>query len=102
MYSENKKRDSGKWSKIFVVNHFLSAKVLPEWRINPGFGTQKKCPFPLNRGVPSTEVRNKYKNHVNIFLGPNFVSLEWTCPLNRDVPNEGFHCNRKAGNEVLN
>ena len=39
MYSENKKRDSGKWSKIIVVNHFLSAKVLPEWRINPGFGT---------------------------------------------------------------
>ena len=26
---------------IFVVSHFLSAKVSPEWRLNPGFGTQK-------------------------------------------------------------
>ena len=28
----------------------------PKWRLNPDFWTQKKCPFPLNRGVPSTEV----------------------------------------------
>ena len=41
---------------IFVASHFLSAKVSPEWRLNLGFGTQKKCPFPLNRGVPSIEV----------------------------------------------
>ena len=27
---------------IFVVSHFLSAKGSPEWRLNPGFGTQKK------------------------------------------------------------
>ena len=32
-------------STIFVVNHFLIAKVTPERRVNPGFGTQKKCPF---------------------------------------------------------
>ena len=25
-----------------VVSHFLSAKVSPEWRLKPGFGTQKK------------------------------------------------------------
>ena len=37
-------------STIFVVR----AKV---W-LNLGFGTQKKCPFPLNRGVPSIEVTN--------------------------------------------
>ena len=40
------------------VSHFLSAKVSPQRRLNPGFGTLKKCPFPdpLNRGVPSIEV----------------------------------------------
>ena len=37
------------------VSHFLIAKVFPECRLNLGFGTQKKCPFPLNRGVPSIE-----------------------------------------------
>ena len=34
-------------STIFVVSQLLSAKVSPEWRLNPGSGTQKKCPFPL-------------------------------------------------------
>ena len=44
-------------SLIFLVSHFWIAKVSPEWRLNLGlFGTQKKCPFPLNRGVPSKEV----------------------------------------------
>ena len=42
-------------SMISVVSHFLSAKVSPEWRLNPGFGTKKKCPFPLNRVGPSIE-----------------------------------------------
>ena len=37
----------------FVVSHFLSAKVTPEWRLNR---TQNNCPFPLNRGVPLIEV----------------------------------------------
>ena len=32
-------------STIFVVNHFLIAKKTPEWRVNPGFATHKKCPF---------------------------------------------------------
>ena len=45
-------------STLFVVSHFLSAKVSPEWRLNPGFRNQKKCPFPLNRGVLSMEVTN--------------------------------------------
>ena len=26
-------------------------------------------------------------DYVNIFLGPNFVSPEWRCPLNRGAPN---------------
>ena len=29
---------------------------LSAWRIQSGFGTQKKSPIPLNRGVPSIEV----------------------------------------------
>ena len=37
---------------LFVVSHLLSTNVSPEWRLNPGFGTQKKCPFPLNGDVP--------------------------------------------------
>jgi len=35
-----------KLSTLFMVSHVLSAWVSPEWRLNPGFGTQKKCPFP--------------------------------------------------------
>ena len=38
-------------SILFVVSHFLSAKLLPEWRLNPGSGTQKECPFLLDGGV---------------------------------------------------
>ena len=58
---------------IFVVSHFLSAKVSPKWRLSPGFRTHKNCPFPLNRGVPSIEATNT-KINVNVFPGPNFVS----------------------------
>ena len=32
-------------STFVVVSHFLSAKVSPEWRLKPGFGTQKKVSF---------------------------------------------------------
>ena len=35
----------------------MSAKVSPEWSLNPGFGTQEKCPFPPNRRFPSVEVQ---------------------------------------------
>ena len=41
-----------KISALFVVSHFLSVEVSPEImevKINPGFRTPKKCPFPLNR-----------------------------------------------------
>ena len=65
---------------IFVVSHIL-------WRLNPGFRTQKKCPFSLIRDVPSTGVTN--------------TKIMWTffqdkilCPLNIGVPKEKFHCIR--------
>ena len=53
-------------STLFVVDHFLIAKVSPEWKLNPAFRALKivslspewRCPF--NRG-------NKYKDYVNIF-----------------------------------
>ena len=45
-------------STIFMVSHLLSAKMSPQSRLNLGFGTQKKCPFPQNRSVPSIEVTN--------------------------------------------
>ena len=65
-------------SKIFVVNHFFSAKVSAEWRLNQGFGTQKNCPFPVNRGIPSTEVtKQRLYDH---FSGTKFVSLNGGVP----------------------
>ena len=42
-----------KISALFEVNDFLSAEVFPavmDVKINPGFWTQKKTPFPLSRG----------------------------------------------------
>ena len=48
-----------------------------EWRLKPGFGTQKKCSFPLNRGVPSIEVTNKKVMYVNIFLGLPWVFRQY-------------------------
>ena len=33
-----------KISALFVVSHFLSPEII-EVKINPGFRTQKKCPF---------------------------------------------------------
>ena len=72
-----------KISTLFVISHILRAKVSPEWWLNSGFGTQKRCPF--NRG-------NRYKDYGNIFPGPNFVPPEWRSLLNRVVPKERFHC----------
>ena len=66
-------------SMIFVVSHFLIAKVSPKWRLNPGFGIQKKCSFPLvNRGVPSIEVANTK-------IMSTFLRDKVLCPLNRGV-----------------
>ena len=41
---------------IFVVSHFLIAKVTPGCRLNSGFWNLNYCPFPLNKDVPSKEV----------------------------------------------
>ena len=65
-----------KISTLFVVSHFLSAKVSSEWRLSLGFGTQKKCFFSLNRGVFSREVSDTKNNYVGVFPEPKFVSLE--------------------------
>ena len=56
----------------------LEAEVSPEWRLNPSFETQKKCPFPLNRGVLSIEVTEE--RLCELFPGTNLVSPEWRCP----------------------
>ena len=69
-----------KLSTLFVVSRFLS--VSPEGRLNPVFGPRKK----VSLGVPSIE-DNGYKDYLNIFLGQNFVSPEWSCPMNKGVPN---------------
>ena len=59
--------------------------------LNPGFGTNTMCPFPLNRGVPSIEVTDT-KAMWTFFQDKIVVCPEWRCPLNRGVPKERFHC----------
>ena len=68
-----------KISTLFVVSHFLSAMVSREWRLNLGFGIQKRGPFPLNRGVPSIEVSD-----TKIMWA--FYRDQSLCPLNEGVP----------------
>ena len=70
-----------------MASHYLISKVFPEWRLNPGFGIKKECPFPLNRGVPSIKITNT-NIYVNIFPGPNFVSLEWRCSFYSGVQRQ--------------
>ena len=72
-----------KISTLFAVCHFSSSKVFRS-------GTQKKCPFPLSRAVPSKEVINT--KIMWAFFQDQILSPEWRCPLNRGVPNERFHC----------
>ena len=47
--------------------------------VNPGFGTKKKGPFSLNRGVPSKEVTNTK-------IMWKFFWDQILCPLSRGVP----------------
>ena len=70
-----------KISALFVVSHGLSAKVSPEWRSNPGFGTQTHL-FSLNRGVPSIEVTDTK-------IMRTFLRDQILFPLNGIVPNKG-------------
>ena len=53
--------------------------MTPEGRLNLGFGTQNKYPFPVNRGVPVIEVTDT-KIMLTFFRG------QILCPLNRGVP----------------
>ena len=64
-------------STLFVVSHFSSTKVSPGRRLKPG--SRKSVPFPLNRGVPSTEV-------TNIKIMWTFFRDQNLCPLNGGVP----------------
>ena len=58
-------------STIFVVSHFWRTFdcYSLDWRLHQVFGTLKKCPFPLNRDVPSLEVTNT--KIMWIYPGPN-------------------------------
>ena len=53
------------------------------------FGDQKKCPFSLNRGVPSVEV-------INTKTMWKFFWDQISCPLNTGVRKERFHRITKA------
>ena len=68
-----------KKSTLIVVSHVLSTKVVPEWRSNTGFGTQNKCPYPVNRGVPSIEITG-----TKIMWA--FFRDQILCPVNGEVP----------------
>ena len=57
--------------------------------VKPGFGDQKKCPFSLNRSVPSIEV-------IDTKIIWAFFWDQISCPLNRGVPRERFHHITKA------
>ena len=67
-------------STLFVVSHFLCAKLSPKWRLNPDFGSQKECPFPLNRGVRSVGVADTK------IMRTLFRDKIILCPLNGGVP----------------
>ena len=79
----------------YCVSHFLtflSAKVFPEWKLNPGFGTQKKCFFPLNKSIPSVEVTNT--KILWTFFRDQILS-----PLNGAVP--WIEVSQRRGSTVL-
>ena len=63
-------------STLFVVSRVLRPNVSPEWRLKPGFGIRKKCPFPLNRGVPSIELADT-KNMRTVFFLRDPVCVPW-------------------------
>ena len=52
--------------------------------LNPGLRGEK-CPFPLNRGVPSIEV-------IDTKIMRVFFHDQILCPLNGGVPKERLHC----------
>jgi len=54
----------------------------------PGFRHQKKCSFPLSRGVPSIEVTD---TKITVYVNNIFFQGQILCPLNKGVPKELFH-----------
>ena len=78
-------------STNFAINQLLCAdfsEMSLEWRLKPGFGTQKMCSFLLNIDIPSIEITNKKVLYVNIFLG-----LPLNFPCNTGVSLGSVHCN---------
>ena len=58
-------------------------------KVKAGFWDQEEVSlFPVQRS-PFTR-GNRYKDYVNIFPRPNFVSPEWSCSLNKAIPSRGF------------
>ena len=83
------RRHCNLWT-LKLINDFYSQSLLRvklsfEWRLNPGFRAQKKCPFPLNGGVPTIELTNTK-------IMRTFFRDQILCPLNRTFPKERFHC----------
>lgn len=62
---------------IFVANHVLGAKTVPWMGMNLDFGTHKKSPFPLKRGVSSIKQVTNTKIMITFIRDKNFVSPEW-------------------------
>ena len=52
--------EGGNRSQLYTVEPLIGSQGTPsgprQESSNPGFGTQKTCPFPVNRAVPSEEV----------------------------------------------
>ena len=71
---------------LWSVTFWVLRCPLNAWRLNLGFGTQK-CPFPLNRGVPLTEVVGQKIMWILILSSAKFC-VPWT---DRGVPKERFH-----------
>ena len=66
-------------STLFMVSRLLSAKVFPEWRLNPDFGSQKRYPaFPWIDESP--QWGDRYKAYKAFFRD------QILCPLNGGVP----------------
>ena len=86
-----------KLSTLFVVSHVLNAKCPlnggqprfwdPE---NAFLSPEKRCPgTPLLPSIAVTHSKIMWK----FFPGPNLVSPEWRCPMNRGFRKERFQCN---------
>ena len=66
--------EGGNRSQLYTVEPLFRSQGTPsgsrQENSNPGFGTQKTCPFPVNRAVPSEEVTDT--KHMWTFFRTNF------------------------------